>query len=206
MAHVYRVTLQAIQGDNSIVNALHYVTEDSAWVASEAAAVDVAQKVRDALATSWRAFFPAAWTCQPVYAAEVQDPLDPSAQRAAGISTAMGVGTNAGSQTGPLELCGTLKFSTEFAGRSFRGHCFCPPALSSSAATGETLSTSYKTLMQAFADALATNLTSGLFGLQSIEQVIYSRTRHARGISPMYAKVRSRQVVDRARWLRSRGS
>lgn len=205
---VYKLTWVGTYADGVVTsNGLHYETQPPT-LGDEPAPVDVLNKLDTELTTLYRNCLPSAITVHAITLAECLSPAE-----IAGGSVPHGAAKE-------LELAGTLspadtkipeaiaaiiQLRTGVPLRSARGYIALPSPLGSASLTNGGLWTgSTKSAYDAFAAKLDDDYEIGTVAVTSIVPMVYSRTRHDRGVSPWTFQVEAATLVNKARWRRSR--
>ena len=207
-----RVTLEAVHSatGNRIVNTLHYDDHDATlpWPEKSGTMQTLADRLRDALMTPYRACFENTYVIQPIVVTDEKDPLNPDAPRDQVSSGTAAVGTLATVPNRlPIQCCAVASLRTDHIGRSFRGRSFLPPGWSEGDQDNGVWATgsAYLIRAQAFLDAIPVE-PDLVFGASDTvcHWTVYSRTRRARGLDPYATDVTSKSLETAVHWLRSR--
>lgn len=125
---VFRVTLRATTSTQEFVNVLHYNWNAEGGVGDSLDDVGqaLADAVRDAVATTYRALWDPARVLDPVVVTQALDPQDPTRVRSswvAAFTTSTGTKAVAG-EASPSAFARVYSLTTGHVGRSFRGRMF----------------------------------------------------------------------------------
>lgn len=205
MSAVYRFSYVGHLATGVVFNTgLHYQT-DLAPAGSEPAPADVLAAIDGHLRTAFRAALQNGYT---VDSAELREEVDLStgAVPSAASLVVGALGTlSGGSNIAPDATCGIVKLKSNAALRSGRGYMAFPgPRNASFMADGQNWSSSWLTLLSAFAALLDDEMTLGTVLPATLKPVVYSKTRRARGLTPYTFEVSEAVASPRIRWRRSR--
>lgn len=206
MAKLWRWRYVSDYNGVSIVNSFHAVDRVDSG-ATELDAHGLADLLDAHFTSSYRNMAPPTQVVERLDVAEVLTPG--STDVPAGYSKAIGsAGTHSPANSNlPLAMCALVNIHTNAAVRSGHGWMFAPPTISTDQLTGGlfvTGGTTYYERVLEFATELADDLTHGTVTVGHVSNVIYSKTRHARGDASYYFDVVSASVSREPAWLRSR--
>lgn len=208
MAKIWRITWSGTYADGVVTsNSLHFRTEPAA-LGSDPPAGDVLNLIDTELTTLYRNCLPNTLKVHAVIAAEC---LSPSEIAQGGVPEGSAKeleldGTLAPADTKlPEALSAIIQLRTGVPLRSARGYLSMPSPLGSAGlTTGGVWTGSTKSAYDAFAAKLDDDYELGTVDVTSVIPVVYSRTRHDRGISPWWFQIEAATLVNKARWRRSR--
>lgn len=106
----------------------------------------------------------------------------------------------------PRELVGIVNLYTDAATRSGRGYTSLPCPGVESFLQDRLWFGSYKTACDSFASKCDNSFSLGTISVATVNPVVYSATRRARGQAPYTFRVQSARFNTRPHWLRSRGT
>lgn len=191
----------------SVVNGLHYETQPPT-LGDEPAPVDVLNKLDTELTTLYRNCLPSAVTVHAITLAERLSPSEiASGQVPHGAAKELELaGTLSPADTKlPEAISAIVQLRTGVPLRSARGYVALPSPLGSASLTNGGLWTgSTKSAYDAFAAKVDDDYEIGTVAVTSIVPVVYSPTRHDRGVSPWSFQVEAGTLVNKAKWRRSR--
>lgn len=210
MSSLYRVAYRFNRGSVEEVNTFHVVTADAALSIFDAGIDDVRDALHAAFTTKYKAMLSPACTVQDLTVTEVVTPGSGAVPRQS-VQTIGAAGTraSAGSVAQHPALSCVVKLKTNAAVRGGIGRMWIPLAGENDmgtdgiVSTGGTLWTAMGTFFDEFLNGHA---AGGWTGSQTAHQVVYSRTRHQRGLSPYWFKVKAYTRSPRQHWLRSRST
>ena len=204
MARVYKATFMCHDGGGILYEpGLHYQTDLSAG-GSEPDPDDVANKIWELVGINFQQCTAAAIICDELVVTE--QVLPP----AIGVGGAHTVAAPGLLPNGDVKLPGPMSplisWHTNVHSRSARGHTFMPNVFDSSHLAANGLwNTTMLAQLQGFANACLVHGAVGTPPLETtIRPIIYSRTRHERGLSPFTFELTGATVRPQPHWLRSR--
>lgn len=208
MAKIYRCSY--VTYDNSgtqYVNTFHYQTDLNSPDDDEPDISDVAGAVDSHLRTYYLACVPVSLTTSSLESREELPKGSPDIPSAFSISiNTPGTLVNANSFL-PVAQASIISIKSAAAIRSGRGYVAMPsPRDSTYMASGGTLAQSgtYWNALTAFAARLDDSLSVGTISPVTVWPVVYSRTRHQRGVEPWAFHVTEATPKRYPKWRRSR--
>lgn len=209
MAKVWRCSYESVLLGTTFVNTFHVVARTPALTA-DAGADEVRDTLHAALTTKYRACLKTAYTLNSLTVREELAPGDTSIP-AESVQTIGLAGTLGGGDTLlPLSMVQLVTFRTNAAVRSGHGRMFMPSSRASADLDANALwlaTNPYWTNVTAFCNELKTHHDMGILGADgTLAQVVYSRTRRARGDADYYFDVTAFVQRNKPHWLRSRAT
>jgi len=206
---LWKVAYRARLGTGATCDSIFHAVDGTEALESSSSAHEVADAVDARLSSFYLSVLDVNASLLDITATEVVTPGsgDVPAQYAKTKNSA-GLRT-AGDNELPNELCALIQLRTDAAVRGAHGWTFAPPAKNSSAlASGGVFSTShaYYTGTNDLGQRLQDNWSTGTVIIHDWEFVIYSRTRHARGLDNYWFSIIGFNVPTKPHWLRSRGT
>jgi hypothetical protein len=203
VSRVYRATFKCAYGDGTLVQpSLHYQT-DLPTGGDEPEPNDVAAGIWTMLGTAFLGTLASPITVASI---DVSEQVLPPDIGVAGSHTVGSVGTGFGTGADlPRALVPIITLHTGISSRSARGHIFLGcPGDSTVLATGGIWDPTPQSYFGTLAALLDNSFDLGTAFVTHVNPVIYSRTRHARSLSPYTFRVTSATAKTHATWLRSR--
>lgn len=204
---VWRCSYQSSMSQVLIVNTFHVVTRRAVALSDDVTAAAVRDALHTALTTKYRALMP---NTVSVDLLDVREEVDPagSAIPEEATQTIGLLGTRAVGTFGePIGLSQVVSFKTNAAVRSGHGRMWLPVIDKDTLTTTGVFTTTgaFATAITAFFDELKSNhgITIALDSWIA-SQVVYSRTRRARGDANFYFDVTAYVRRMTPHWLRSR--
>ncbi len=211
MAKLWRVSYTSTNaGGVQAVNVFHFVDRPASGFTTTGSAAAVRDALNTALTTLYRLCIANTWTVGALVVAEVLTPGSTDVPEEASITIgSVGSITTSGDQL-PPPICPLVTFYTNAAIRSGHGRCFMPnpgnaAVLAASGAwdiTAAPFAAAYPNFLTALRSAIHPDVP--VDPDSTLSQVVYSRTRHARGDSQYYFDVVSANLRLQPHWLRSR--
>lgn len=210
---IWRVSFNSVRGSLQIVNTLHYITEPET-IDDESSGDDVASKINTELTTNYRNICDTGTTLQSIVARQEVQPGSGDVPTEGSYAVGLAGTRTLSGRLLPQPTCVELQHLTGAAVRGGQGRMFLPPTYDTNAATSGGLVDMASTYVS-FVLALKTSLAEaqngadwqmGTVNINHMRQIVYSRTRHARGQDPYYFYVTGSVVSPRFHWLRSRVS
>lgn len=201
MARVYRVTIMAKRGSTLIEPSLHYQT-DVPGLGEEPDPNDVANGAWSVWGTQFLACCASDLHVDTVVALEETLPPDIGV---AGVHTVNLNGTHSlGDEAMPSGMASLINIHTGTRSRSARGWLRMPYPPGSFNVNGDVWTSTYQSLLQAFADLLDNSFELGSVNPTTVNPVVYSKTRRQRAETPYTFRVTNATANPRVHWLRSR--
>jgi len=202
VARVYKATFKCHHADGTLVEpGLHYQT-DVPPLGDEPDASDVATGIWGVLGAAFTALTPSSVT---IASLDVREMVLPPAIGAAGSHSIAGTGSgDNGDHKLPFGLVPIIRLKTDTSSRSARGYTTPPDPIDGGTITAGQWSTSYMTLLNAFAALLDNSFDLGSVTPTHVNPVCYSRTRHRASEDPFAFKVVNATVNPTPHWRRSR--
>lgn len=180
---------------------LHYQT-DVPLSGSEPDPSDVASGIWGLIGATLRATAANDVTFTSVDVAEQLPPGQIGAAGSFAITT--GSGTVVPNSQLPYATVPLINLHTGVASRSSRGWVhLCSPRLSTYVGN-DVWTAAYLNLLTLFGATLDDSFDLGTLQITHVNPVVYSRTRHLRGLTPFTFRVKSASANPQVRWLRSR--
>lgn len=180
---------------------LHYQT-DVPLSGSEPDPSDVASGIWTLIGATLRATAANDVTFTSVDVAEQLPPGQIGAAGSFAITT--GSGTVVPNSQLPYATVPLINLHTGVASRSSRGWVhLCSPRLSTYVGN-DVWTAAYLNLLTLFGATLDDSFDLGTLQITHVNPVVYSRTRHLRGLTPFTFRVKSASANPQVRWLRSR--
>lgn len=204
---LWRVTLNATNGPNQMVNVWHYDAKDDGALSDINSGQSLADFFRDNVLSHQRALFAPTWTVNPVVVTDEVDPSKPPGQaRSQWVSGTAAPGTRQlSSDAMALALCSVAILKTDSIGRRHTGRKFIFGSFQESDVSGDTWIPQVDTLIQLYLDSVPRQPdVSGGPGAASCDLCVYSRTNRAALQNPYASHVQSIVLSNRVHWLRSR--
>lgn len=207
VAKVWRCAFQSSTGGVLLVNTWHVVTRPTLLTTGDPSAAQVRDVLNTALTTKYKALMPSTISVDLLDVREEVDPATGDIPEEA-LLTIGAAGTRAvGTYAEPLGLSNLVSFKTNAAIRSGHGRMWIPVIDKDVLTTSGTFTTTgaLALAITAFFDELKTNHPISFGGSGwDCEQVVYSRTRRARGDEFFYFDVTAYVRRMTPHWLRSR--
>jgi hypothetical protein len=202
MARIYKATIVCVAADGTLFEpGLHYQT-DVPTGGSEPDPGDVANGIWGVIGSTFMPLTPSTITIASV---DVREQVLPPAIGVAGHRTLGGSGTaDPGDHLLPKGLAAIIRLKTNTSSRSARGYTTPPPRYSSGALSDGSWSSTYMTLLSAFAATLDDSFDLGSVFPTHVNPVVYSRKRHLEDADPWAFRVTSATVNTKPHWRRSR--
>lgn len=211
MAKLWRAAYHSTHSSGvQAVNVFHFVDRPASGFDSTGSAGAVRDALNTALTAKYRLCIANTWTVQSLTVAEVLPPTSTDVPDAASATIgSVGSITTSGDQLAP-PITPLVTFYSNAAIRSGHGRCFMPnpgnaAVLNSSGnwdLTAAPFAVAYPDFLTALRSAMHPDVP--VDPDSTLSQVIYSRTRHAAGLSQYYFDVSSATLRAAPHWLRSR--
>lgn len=202
VARIYRITFVCAHSNGALAEpSLHYQT-DLNPLEDEPDPGDVANDIWGHFNTAFRNCLHSETTVLRIDAREEVLPPDIGAAGTHGVNLP---GTGFTGTVGlPHALCAVVNRHTGVASRSARGWFHMPSPLQQTCVAGDVWGSTYETTLDALAALLDDTIAFGGIGTGHYNPVVYSRTRHGRGLTPYAWKVTAGVKNRQPKFLRSR--
>ena len=213
MAKLFRVSFHSTSTTGvAYVSTYHYVVRPAGGFTDTGDASNLRDALSGTLPAQYRGVLPNWITVQTMLVAEVLPPGSTDVPDESSFTVGLnGQQSTTGDQL-PIPLCVLVGIYSNAAVRSGHGRTFYPhpgnASLLDSAGNWDMASTVFATSYPTLLNSLKSNWTVDLSGTPdaTASQVIYSRTRHARGDDSYYFDVSSWTIRTVPHWLRSRAT
>lgn len=210
MSKVYRFSLLGTRGGVETALTAHYQTDLSVGddEPSPSNVLDAIGDHHTTSATKWLSFFDLSESDVTFHTASLVERVLPSEIASSAVDVIAHIGVNGSPGSMPPELAAWIAVSGDEATRSARGGMHSGPITRSAAFSGgrfdatSTLGLSMQTVCDQLLDSFDTGGISGV----AIHPVVYSRTRHIRGLTPYTFRITRAVVSTKPRFMRSRYS
>lgn len=202
MSRIYRATFECHHSNGTIARpSLHYQT-DVPLAGSEPDASDVANGIWTLLGTEFRAICPTSVTVDAISVAE--EVIAPDIGAAGSHTVALAGTMTVSGDPMPEGLVPVLNLHTDVRSRSARGWLHPPGPMGSSRVSGDSWTSVYLGVLNAFCAKLDDGFDLGTLQITRVNPKVYSRTRRERAEDPFVFSVKSATVNPRPHWLRTR--